>query len=316
MSTTHPVSEVEAYLDVVRARLTGLPDDELAELLDDVSTHVREVADEHGADHLHDRLGPPAQFGDELRAAAGYPPFDPTPVAPPGRVRFPRTKALLARRHHPRIEEAWNKLEPGWWVARGVIAGIVFFDVTNVRLDELLRFILLAGAGALSFRLGERRSHAQSPMVRRARITAEVFLVVLGLGYAGSVSGTEARHEVFPKAAVFERDSCLRSADARPIANLYAYDASGQPIPQFFLFDQDGRPVANLCGDGSAKTVYPRDANGAPIGNLYPQAQSKMSVQLPDGTVTWSPAATPSIVVPQLAPPATDTTDTTEAPQP
>jgi hypothetical protein len=69
---------VATYLAQVRAELSDLPPGELADVLDDVSGHLTEVAaefeDEPTAGALQERLGTPRQYADELRTAAGYPP--------------------------------------------------------------------------------------------------------------------------------------------------------------------------------------------------------------------------------------------------
>lgn len=74
---------VATYLAQVRAELSDLPPGELADVLDDVSGHLTEVAaefeDELTADSLQERLGTPREYADELRTAAGYPPRSATP---------------------------------------------------------------------------------------------------------------------------------------------------------------------------------------------------------------------------------------------
>ncbi|WP_020388620.1 HAAS signaling domain-containing protein [Kribbella catacumbae] len=74
---------VATYLAQVRAELSDLPPGELADVLDDVSGHLTEVAaefeDEPTAASLQERLGTPQQYADELRTAAGYPPRKATP---------------------------------------------------------------------------------------------------------------------------------------------------------------------------------------------------------------------------------------------
>jgi hypothetical protein len=69
---------VATYLAQVRAELSDLPPGELADVLEDVTGHLTEVAaefeDEPTAAALQDRLGTPRQYADELRTAAGYPP--------------------------------------------------------------------------------------------------------------------------------------------------------------------------------------------------------------------------------------------------
>lgn len=69
---------VATYLAQVRAELSDLPPGELADVLDDVTGHLTEVAaefeDTPTAEALQDRLGTPREYADELRTAAGYPP--------------------------------------------------------------------------------------------------------------------------------------------------------------------------------------------------------------------------------------------------
>jgi hypothetical protein len=75
MNTT--LSPAASYVDAVRAALADLPADDLVEIVDDVSDHVEQVATELAdgatAAALEERLGTPAQYAAELRAAAGYP---------------------------------------------------------------------------------------------------------------------------------------------------------------------------------------------------------------------------------------------------
>lgn len=70
-----PASE---YIAGVRAALSDLPASEVAEILDDVMSHLADLATELGPDAgtpaFTDRLGTPQAYAAELRAAAGYPP--------------------------------------------------------------------------------------------------------------------------------------------------------------------------------------------------------------------------------------------------
>ncbi|HEX6235498.1 MAG TPA: hypothetical protein VFZ63_20380 [Jiangellaceae bacterium] len=66
-----------SYVDAVRDALADLPDDEVAEVVEDVAEHLEQVMAELGGDAseaaLEDRLGTPEQYAAELRAAAGFP---------------------------------------------------------------------------------------------------------------------------------------------------------------------------------------------------------------------------------------------------
>lgn len=87
-ATAHPA--VAAYVAAVRDELGDLPADEVAEIAEDVRDHLDHVAAEYGddvtIDVLIDRLGAPAAYAAELRAAAGLP----EPAPEPERVGFPR----------------------------------------------------------------------------------------------------------------------------------------------------------------------------------------------------------------------------------
>lgn len=88
--TAHPA--VATYVAAVRDELGDLPPDELAEIAEDVRDHLDHVAAEYGDDVtvgvLIDRLGAPAAYAAELRAAAGLP--EPTPTPEPARTGFVR----------------------------------------------------------------------------------------------------------------------------------------------------------------------------------------------------------------------------------
>ncbi|GAA1537391.1 DUF1700 domain-containing protein [Kribbella lupini] len=68
---------IATYLAQVKAELADLPPGELEDVLDDVASHLTEVAAEFQQEptegQLWERLGTPRQYADELRTAAGYP---------------------------------------------------------------------------------------------------------------------------------------------------------------------------------------------------------------------------------------------------
>lgn len=75
-TATHPIAA--DYRDAVARALADLPAGEAEEILDDVEVNLAEVVAELGeavgTERLRTRLGSPAEYAAELRAAAGYPP--------------------------------------------------------------------------------------------------------------------------------------------------------------------------------------------------------------------------------------------------
>ncbi|MGI5128952.1 DUF1700 domain-containing protein [Pseudonocardia sp. CA-107938] len=80
----------QAYLDGVRAALADLPAAEVDEILDDVRGHLDELTAElgEGVEPLTTRLGTPADYAAELRAAAGYPAAAPVAATSPWPARW------------------------------------------------------------------------------------------------------------------------------------------------------------------------------------------------------------------------------------
>src|SRR6202049_3561199 len=70
MASNDPADDVATYASSVRAALSDLPPAQAEVLLEDLEDHLREVASEAGGP-LAERLGPPEQYAQELRAAYG-----------------------------------------------------------------------------------------------------------------------------------------------------------------------------------------------------------------------------------------------------
>src|SRR5438094_1178044 len=70
MTSKDQASDVATYAASVRAALSDLPSDQAEVLLEDLEDHLREIAADAGGP-LAERLGPPEQYAQELRAAYG-----------------------------------------------------------------------------------------------------------------------------------------------------------------------------------------------------------------------------------------------------
>ena len=68
MASNDQADDVATYAASVRAALSNLPTDQSDVLLEDLEDHLREVAAE-AEGPLAERLGPPEQYAQELRAA-------------------------------------------------------------------------------------------------------------------------------------------------------------------------------------------------------------------------------------------------------
>src|SRR2546430_13626841 len=121
MTSNDQASDVATYAASVRAALSDLPSDQADVLLEDLEDHLREIAADAGGP-LAERLGPPEQYAQELRAAYGAPRAGSRRPQPAfGDVR--RLVTWLA-------ESAWHRelraflppLRPAWRGLRGHLA--------------------------------------------------------------------------------------------------------------------------------------------------------------------------------------------------
>ena len=70
MTSNDQAGDVATYAASVRAALSDLASDQAEVLLEDLEDHLREIAADAGGS-LAERLGPPEQYAQELRAAYG-----------------------------------------------------------------------------------------------------------------------------------------------------------------------------------------------------------------------------------------------------
>jgi hypothetical protein len=328
MTATATPTEVNRYLDEVRAHLADLPVEERDDLLDDLAVHLEEVAAESDGP-LERALGSPAAFAAELRASAGLASREEHGTSDGGvgalRQRLARWQGLAADSEPARwVRALLPQLAPGWWVLRGYLAVVVvsvmggehhfpFFPVPSLFGSAVLGLAAIAVAVVASVRLG--RHHGDE---RRPRwVIALDALVVLGTLFAVGV----IRDHLGPQYVYSEvaPGTFFSQPDGSQITNLFAYDENGELLEGVLLYDQDGRPVA--IGEGDAysdsgvplQTRYPLDANGAEITNRYPLDQRTEEWRYgADGSESLvdEPVRPPAIVAPRLAEPEPTTTTT------
>jgi hypothetical protein len=78
--------------------------------------------------------------------------------------------------------------------------------------------------------------------------------------------------------------------DGEEITNIFPFDADGRPLRDVYLIDQDGLPVEASSDDSPyLEPTLPRDGDGNPVTNRYPQVQH----QVDPATGQRSPGPTP-----------------------
>jgi len=204
-SATSPSREAQAYLDGVGASLADLPVDDRTDLLDELATHLDELATEGDAP-LVSRLGSPQDYAAELRAWI--------------------VVALLT----------WFA-QPHWW--RSLVV------VPDVGPGALSVLVLLAAivVSAQVGRRGRLGTVPGRWFVATLNLVALVGFwpvlltlneAVLNGSYSYYYGEREQAYEV-PAEGVY--------ASKRQVTNLFAYDAAGQPLTDIRLYDQKGRSL-------------------------------------------------------------------------
>ena len=343
-ATTEEMTAIERYLEAVRAELADLPDDDRVEMLEDVKAHLLEVAAEDD-EPLETRLGPPAGYAAELRAAAGLPPHVPAAGQSAGvgfaaRVtRWPAVEALREVHRSVRHTAVYREvrtlgaaLQPAWWIARAYIVTVTIGILTN-------------GGGALSVFSRSRNLRMLGllfPSIASKRLVGFVILLLLtaaSVAWSRAAKGnrllttlTIAGNIVVVWAAlmIFENiggyghfDSfASRPPPAIPsfgpphatalgdVVNIYPYAADGTPLKNVLLYDQDGNPITGVVTDPYTEEYGYRDVNGQLVPNLFPYPMPSRDAQTGDVVGELPP--------PSIAPPAPANVATSEraAPKP
>jgi hypothetical protein len=316
MPSNDQPTDVTAYAAEVRVGLSDLPTQEADILLEDLEDHLAEIASE-GEGSLADRLGPPEQYAQELRAAYG---------AHPTTGRQPTSLPLTARRALQRVVGSnvyrevrafLPQLRPAWWVLRAYLAVLILTALFSPGYDlgpipdpttkHGLAELLATGVAIwLSVRFGRRGR----PLPQPARVLAVsangliAFVAVLVLGGMRSFPSAQVIGSLSPEQPPFDAAFAAGS-----VTNIYPYSQDGKPLTNVLLFDQDGRPIT--VPPSEAQTSYPIGADGKTITNAYPLIQRHMNgdpvvaprvafppwpspTATPSPSATSSPAASPS----------------------
>jgi len=282
MPNSKEANDIARYAAAVKAALSSLPDAERDSLLEDLESHLAEVASE-SEQSLEERLGKPATYATELRSAYG--------AASEARNAPPRTRyrdrawslvhAALGTQAYSEVRAFLPELRAGWWVLRAyllvLILAFMFRDGLNLRpipnpftSSGLLQILATVVAIVVSVRLGRRgmpvnrgwRGVAVAANVAIACVALPV-LVSMGTGsdYYGYYAADSSDQNLSPAAANYNSG----------FTNIYPYSRDGQALKDVLLYDQDGRPI--VAADNGLVTDVPIGADGLPIQNAYPLNQ-------------------------------------------
>jgi hypothetical protein len=332
--TTDTETRADAYLAEVRRHLQGLTDDERDDLLDDLTSHVHQVAADDERP-LEESLGPPQAFAAELLASAGL--TAEMPAARRGltaRARKQIDAAVEAIRRQPAgraVLDFLPELQPAWWLVRGWLLVYLLtarsnsdftssFPFPEVLGSWVLGGMAVAVGSILSVRLGRRPTRTRWIwVVNAAAILSAVFLVGElndGRTIYIDVSGNDGYAESVDRLMLVAEPG-LQHSDGSPITNIYAYDANGQPLDRVRLYDQGGRPIETYPGydaNGLPLVTEPvTGADGMDVTNAYPLHQSTVP-RFPGDPGGNQPVAPPIIVAPPLPPAGTAPSTTVPGP--
>ncbi|MFG2038292.1 HAAS signaling domain-containing protein [Dactylosporangium sp. NPDC048998] len=279
--------EIDYYLERVGAALADLPPDVRDDLMEDLPAHFAEVLEEQGGS-LVERLGPPAAYAAELRAAAGLDAATRPkrgrldlelvlePVTARARVLDERTGRLIG---YERATDFLRLLRPAWWIVRGVslVALIFALDILPTdRFDHPIGWILVAVAVVFSVRVGA---------TGRPRMPRWAGYAVTGLAAIGAlvVLVNASRFDVYhypPEPATYNPYSY--------VTDVYPVDQSGTPLEGVTLFDQNGNPI--VLGD---QWRCANNSQPLPEQPTYPMCVRPLRAE-PTATPSASPTASPT----------------------
>lgn len=298
VGATKSTIEIDYYYERVAGALADLPAEARDELLEDLPAHFAEVLEEQGGS-LVERLGPPATYAAELRAAAGLdagpagPGADRTPIS----VYYDRFVAALPeldRRAggvigYPRATEFLLLLRPAWWVARGVCLVVLLFaaDILPTdRFDDPLGWVLVAVAALVSVRIG---ATGRPRMPRWAGLALTAAAVIGAVVIAVTAPGMLRQYtsqDYYPAS----------NGPFDGVTNVFPVDQNGNSLENVTLYDQNGNPIQVgdywrcLTGPEPKPASYPLCLHG-PRPTEIPEASAPVS---PSVSPSVSPAVSPS----------------------
>lgn len=301
-ATTTERPDVQAYLAAVRAALADLRPNERDELLADVEASLLDAAKETDAP-IAARLGPPADFAAELRAAAGLARDD------EALLRRLRLRAAWRSPQLTTIKQGLVDLAPIWWLARAyvVVAVLAWLvdDGRSVTPPEVFRlgspnlgFVLLTLAAGFSVALGfwQRRRGRLATL----GLALNVVLVVAAVPVYGNLLEWVSNRQPAGSAVVETFLTPGLSRDGVAVENIYPYSRGGRLLLDVLLYDQNGVPLDVRVDDGDPARRVLRTRRGAEVFNSFPiryLEAGTLRVARPGAAppISWSPIVTPPL---------------------
>jgi uncharacterized membrane protein len=316
MPDSKQANDVASYAAEVRAALAHLPDAEREILLEDLESHLEEVASESGVP-LQERLGRPADYAAELRSAYGAADTAVTKQRTPFRDRAQGViSAVIGANAYRDVAAMLPELRPGWWVLRGYLAVLFLaFAVKGAHNLHpipnpftsfgLLEILAMVAAIAISVRIG-RRGVPSGRVWRGIALGANVAIALLSLPvFAGMGTNNYTLSTVDSGAYA----SSYQGGYYGPgVSNIYPYTKDGKLLKDVLLYDQNGRPLTiGWAKDPGVITEYPIAADGRSITNEYPLNQRHSN---------GDPVLPPRVALPPALPTTTSTPSASPTPTP
>ncbi|MER7004602.1 hypothetical protein ABT297_16350 [Dactylosporangium sp. NPDC000555] len=283
--------EIDYYLERVGAALADLPPDVRDDLMEDLPAHFAEVLEERGGS-LVERLGPPAAYAAELRAAAGLDAATrprlgraaPELFAARLRVLDQRAGRLIG---YGRATDFLRLLRPAWWIARGVgLVTLIFaFDIIPTdRFNGPIGWVLIAIAVVVSVRVGATgRPHLPRWAGRGVIAVAAIGLLIVMVN-AGRIFDSR---DYSPSPAVYSPYSS--------VTDVYPVDMNGRPIEGVALLDQNGNPI--VLGDPWRCATNDQPPPEPPTYPMCVRPRPEPTAS-PSASASASPSASPSDSLP------------------
>lgn len=300
---------VARYVDQVRAELSELGSEQVAELTDGLERDLVESLQEDASTGDVDvtaRFGSPAGYAAELCVAAGLTPpgravdgAEPEPTGPS--IWRRATDRVRALPWWPRFARIAQESAPVWWLLRAwiVYQATMWFIAQWAVLSwlpqerdglpnhgEYALYLVLLAAGSVWLGISARQGQRTLRVSRWLSVAAVILVIPVcwftyeAQYYASDVRVVYQDREVQVPTPVPPTDGVY--VDGTQVSNLFAYDSEGKSLTGVQLYDDRGRPVQTVSL--STNAMYPYSLQLPGVGetwNFFPSQDA-------DGRNRWN----------------------------